>query len=198
MPYERITIGLAPKRTRPKRRVSFVKCRGCGTLIDNPKLPFQKPPVYCSLSCSLWSRVDIRGPDDCWNWTANIVANGYGHISWQKQTLLCHRVAYEDKKGPLNGLYACHSCDNRACCNPNHLFAGTQKDNQMDAAAKGRMGKGGAKGSKTWSAKLDESQVLEIRAARERGANLRELAAQYAVSIRCIRGVVYREKRRHI
>jgi hypothetical protein len=32
----------------------------------------------------------------------------------------------------------CHHCDNRKCFNPDHLFIGTQKDNQVDSVRKKR------------------------------------------------------------
>ena len=87
----------------------------------------------------LWSRVDRRGPDDCWEWTAHCKSNGYGQISIHNKQLLTHRVAWEVTNGPIpDGLYVCHHCDNPPCCNPAHLFLGDQFDNMRDAREKGR------------------------------------------------------------
>ena len=53
-----------------------------------------------------------------------------------------HRVSYEMFHGPIpDGLYVLHECDNPNCVNPNHLKAGTQKQNMMDAVARGRLSK---------------------------------------------------------
>jgi hypothetical protein len=54
--------------------------------------------------------------------------------------MLTHRLAWEIKNGEIpNGLFVLHKCDNPACCNTDHLFLGTQKDNMQDALKKGRM-----------------------------------------------------------
>jgi predicted HTH domain antitoxin len=54
-----------------------------------------------------------------------------------------HKVAWILTNGPIpNGLMVCHKCDNPPCCNPNHLFLGTQTENMQDALAKGRHGHG--------------------------------------------------------
>ena len=53
--------------------------------------------------------------------------------------ILVHRLAYEQVYGPIApGLNVCHRCDRPTCCNPEHLFLGTQKDNLRDMFAKGR------------------------------------------------------------
>lgn len=87
-----------------------------------------------------WSRVDVRGPDECWPWR-NATPGQYGTM-WlpsERRARPAHVIAWVSKNGPLpDGMQACHRCDNRPCCNPDHLFPGTQSDNIQDAMKKGR------------------------------------------------------------
>ena len=97
-----------------------------------------------------WAKVDRSGGDlACWPWLASKRRNGYGQIGIRREGRLfvesAHRVAWELTHGPIpEGVSICHHCDNRPCCNPGHLFRGSQTDNMQDAAQKGRMkGNGG-------------------------------------------------------
>ena len=88
-----------------------------------------------------WSKVDIRGKDECWNWTGNRSEQGYGYITFTNnyvQTYLyAHRLAYELEYGVTP--YVCrHTCDNPPCCNPFHLCNGNHQDNSDDMVARGR------------------------------------------------------------
>lgn len=88
-----------------------------------------------------WAKVDrSAGADACWPWTSGLTEDGYGQFAGPAgERLRAHRVAYELTHGALPpGLFACHGCDNRPCCNPKHLFAGTAKDNYQDSLVKGR------------------------------------------------------------
>lgn len=85
-----------------------------------------------------WSKVDIRGEDECWPWLASVGASGYGKFGVEGRSARAHRVAYELVKGPLGDLFACHRCDIPACCNPKHLFAGTHLENMRDMSIKKR------------------------------------------------------------
>lgn len=87
-----------------------------------------------------WKRVSITGKNDCWIWKLKPANKGYCQ-TWfgDNPCAKVHRVAWELTNGKIqNGLHVLHRCDNPPCCNPNHLFLGTQNDNNKDMALKGR------------------------------------------------------------
>lgn len=86
-----------------------------------------------------WENVDIRGEDECWEWRLARTSLGYGDLQWGEHTVYAHRVAWELTNGPIpDRMCICHHCDNPPCCNPAHLFLGTQRDNVQDSITKGR------------------------------------------------------------
>ena len=93
-----------------------------------------------------WDKVVISGEDECWEWTGARDRGGYGSFTHKGVTLKAHRVSWVEfnKKEVPSGLYVCHSCDNRLCVNPAHLWIGTAKDNTQDMMKKGRHVKRGS------------------------------------------------------
>ena len=77
---------------------------------------------------------------ECIEWRGTRTRSGYGQKVIKGKRYRTHRLAYEWANGPIpKGMLVLHSCDNPACCNPNHLFLGTQSDNMRDCANKGRL-----------------------------------------------------------
>ena len=109
---------------------------------------------------------------------------GYGKISVNNRRVGTHRLAWEITYGPIpGGLDVLHNCpggDNPACCNPAHLWLGTQADNQRDMVAKGRHR--APRGERHRNAKLTEAQVLETRRLYAGGGfTMTALASRFGV-----------------
>lgn len=100
--------------------------------------------VFETASLRFWAKVRKGSPDDCWEWTASRLPQGYGCFAisaeGSRKTWRAHRVAYILSTGqPIpDGMCVCHSCDNPPCCNPAHLWLGTTGENTRDMASKGR------------------------------------------------------------
>lgn len=87
-----------------------------------------------------WSKVAIKSSDQCWNWKAGKDKKGYG-IFWNSgNKVRAHRFAFEVAQIGFipEGMNILHKCDNPSCCNPRHLYAGTQFDNVRDMDTRGR------------------------------------------------------------
>lgn len=84
-----------------------------------------------------WRRVHVRGPDECWPWKTK-VKQGYGRLRVNGKNVRGHRYAFFLEHAHWPTPCCCHSCDNPPCCNPAHLFEGTQAQNLADMNAKGR------------------------------------------------------------
>lgn len=91
-------------------------------------------------------RVLVEPETWCWNWQRSTTHNGYGqiHTFGDRLQTRVHRISYLFFKGPiLAGNIIGHTCDNRRCLNPDHLWQGTVLDNQRDMSHKGRGRSGG-------------------------------------------------------
>jgi hypothetical protein len=92
-----------------------------------------------TIDARFWSRVAVRQPSDCWEWTGCRTALGYGRFGIGKRVVKAHRRAWELVNGAIpDGLWVLHKCDNPPCVNPSHLWLGTDAENQHDMSAKGR------------------------------------------------------------
>lgn len=138
----------------------------------------------------LWRRVKRGKPSACWEWCGSWATNGYGRMRVDGRMQSVHRVAWQVTHGPIpDGLFVCHKCDNKKCCNPKHLFIGTAADNNADREAKGR---GNHKhGEDKPRAKLTNGQARVIKERLKAGEPVALLAYQYAVST----GIIYQIRR---
>jgi hypothetical protein len=148
-----------------------------------------------------WAKVAVGQPEDCWPWQGYCTGKGYGRFGLAKGvSVRAHRFAYELAHGPIpEGMSVCHHCDTPRCCNPKHLFLGTDADNQRDSIAKGRNAPlPHPRGAKHPGAKLTESDVLELRAASQSGVGLTALARRFGVTKQAVWLIVQRRKWKHI
>jgi len=106
----------------------------------------------------------------CWNWTKSLTKKGYGQFGYKGKVVKAHRLSFITFVGPIpENLFICHTCNNRACINPAHLYAGNVQDNANDRVIFGRP-----------NLKLSKEQVAEIRIRSTESQH--QLATEYGVA----------------
>jgi hypothetical protein len=126
--------------------------------------------VSAKVTERFWSRVNVRGPDECWLWTGAVLGYGHGQLHIRGKIWLAHRLAYALVHGTdsIVGRVVRHACDVPRCCNVAHLAVGTAQDNVRDRVERNRS-----------ASKLTPEQVREIAGCGGRQA---DVAARFGVS----------------
>jgi len=159
----------------PRTRQSII-CPYCKSIVILPK----RNQYHCSLECRFWDKVEKLGPNECWNWTAVKNHNGYGRFSYKGNYFSAQRFAWFLTYDSIpEGLCVLHHCDNRACCNPKHLFLGTNADNSIDMVQKGRQ----------HFQRLTQGEVRTIKIELAQGVIHRILAKKYGVAEQTISNI---------
>lgn len=143
----------------------------------------------------------------CWIFTGATNNFGYGIVglgSRGQPNDRAHRITYRHFRGEIpDGMFVCHTCDVPSCCNPDHLFLGTNQDNVNDMIKKKRNSKPPRNphvvGSVHPGAKLTEQQVLVIRDTYRKGvASQQDLANMYGVVRQTISKIVNNKRFKHV
>jgi hypothetical protein len=143
----------------------------------------------------LMSRYEVDDMTGCWNWTGTMTRQGYGVLSLRGQQIIATRLSYSLLVGTIpDKRLLCHSCDNRRCINPSHLYAGTVEQNNQDRETRGRT----ARGERVSRSGMTEAKVRAIRLAWDNGEDQQALADQYEVSSNTIGDIGRRASWRHV
>lgn len=144
----------------------------------------------------LFASIDSHGgnPDVCWEWLSSLKKeSGYGQIMVWGSMQLAHRIVCYLMHGDFGRLNALHRCDNRVCCNPFHLYPGTQKRNVQDALERGRYRCGGVGkfGESNPNSKYTDAQIARVRELLTTDMTQRQIAAECGVTQRLV-SMLYR------
>lgn len=121
----------------------------------------------------------IEKSDSCWIWKGTCFHVGYGAFWFKGNHQYAHRISYEMFKGKIeDGKLVCHTCDNRKCVNPAHLFLGKKQDNVSDMMIKKRH----AKGQMKINHKLIDKNIPIMRILRLRGYSYKRIGEIFGVN----------------
>jgi DNA-binding transcriptional regulator YiaG len=143
------------------------------------------------------NKIQIDKETGCWNWIGYKDKDGYGKAKVDGKFLRMHRLSYMMQNGiedlPATVLVR-HSCDNPACCNPEHLLSGDKQDNSNDMKERKRQ----TLGERNPNSRLTESDVLEIRKLIAEGMRQQAVADRYGVSNQTVSAIHKRHRWAHL
>ena len=146
----------------------------------------------------VWELIAKAGDDDCWQWQGCTNNTGYGSMTVSQKVYSAHRIAYAltypgriEYSAPKDKnlkQFILHKCDNRLCCNPNHMELGNYADNNKDAALKGRSR--APRGAEHKKAKLTQDQAEQVRSMHKTGLSFVDLGKMFNIHANNISRIV--------
>jgi hypothetical protein len=160
-----------------------------------------RPDIHPEISNALAADSTLQ-KNECIEWAGTRNRNDYGFTRFLGVRQLAHRLAYAAAKAirieDIAGVVIRHECDNPRCIRPSHLLPGTQADNINDMYQRGRAVNSTARGSDSGTAKLNEADVIRIRARISAGDPRSAIAADYCVGKTQIARIARRESWGHV
>jgi hypothetical protein len=157
------------------------------------------PDHNINSSESIHLYVNKTGINGCWIWTriGSISKKGYGTFQIKGKIKYVHRIFYEKYKGKIpKKMCVCHKCDVPLCCNPDHLFLGTQQENIKDMINKKRDKK--SKGEDHKNCIMSEEHAKEIKTKFKDGLSIKEIYHLYMYSYSSIWKICKNRSWKHI
>ena len=175
----------------PQMQVSILEPGSGEKIMPPPKDPVQyeewkKKVSRAGKGKPIQFFVDEKGCHICTSHSTN--GKGYPQKSKNGVTGGISRHIYTEIHGKIpDGMCVCHTCDNRLCINPDHLFLGTLTDNMCDMVQKGR--EFHAIGEHNGQHKLTQEEVIQIKELLNTVKNCSKIALQFGVSPRTINDI---------
>jgi len=149
----------------------------------------------------LWSKVDVRNPDECWPWIGFVTQCGYGRTWIADKAYYAHRVIFNlanpnmiELRSPTNKKaqgFLMHLCDNRVCCNPSHLRVANLHENNLDMHEKGRVKH--KTGGDHHRSVFTNAQIDEIMSLRNNGMTMRQIAEKMNAKTATVKSLIRRK-----
>ena len=128
----------------------------------------------------VFKRLSTLAPNECWEWTGEYNTKRrtpYWNLNGKK--VIPYRTVYELTHGVKleRTQMILHSCDNRRCCNPDHMKVGTHEQNMKDMTDRERHGQSAA-------------VVKAIKQLADAGVKQKDIAATYGMSRENVSAIV--------
>jgi hypothetical protein len=183
-------------KVEDKHRLYEAICTLCKTSrwVRKSKLKDIKQCYSCrDMGTNIYEKVKERFLIDikthCHVWTSYTSKDGYAVIKFKKIRYRVAKLILEKKlkRSIIEGKETCHTCGNRLCINPDHLYEGTHLENGADMARAGSV-----KGEKCGTCKITKEIAIKIKNFLNIKTPCKQIAETVGVPVSIVKNIKYK------